>query len=107
MMVTELCRLYLITLGSLCRVPVVHALIKESSSGSPRQPLGANSYKLTLGKGRTSGPLFQSLCRVHRSTLSCDILVPVDGDILVKDLIELIEYSYKKVHLLFWKAISK
>jgi hypothetical protein len=33
-------------------------------------------------------------------------MASVDGDILAQGLIELIEYSYNKVHLLFWKPVS-
>jgi hypothetical protein len=39
--------------------------------------------------------------------VNCDILALVDGDILAQRLIELIEYSYHKVHLLFQKPTSK
>jgi hypothetical protein len=39
--------------------------------------------------------------------LRCDILALGDDDILVQGLIKLIEYSYNKVHLLFWNPISK
>jgi hypothetical protein len=38
--------------------------------------------------------------------VDCDIMASVDGDILAQGLIELIEYSYSKVHLLFWKPVS-
>jgi hypothetical protein len=39
--------------------------------------------------------------------VDCDILDPMDDDILAQDLIELIEYSYQQGTSSFRKSISK
>jgi hypothetical protein len=39
--------------------------------------------------------------------VNCDILTPMDGDIMAQCLIELIEYSYQQGASYFWKSVPK